>query len=95
MVRIGVVGYGYWGPKVVRNINDTDGARVTAVSDLNSDARKRAQRAYPFIRTCSDYRDIVRSPDIDAVAVITPVATHFEIAKSALENGKHVFVEKP
>jgi len=95
MVRIGVVGYGYWGPKVVRNINDTDGARVTAVSDLNSDARKRAQRAYPFIGTCSDYRDIVRSPDIDAVAVITPVATHFEIAKSALENGKHVFVEKP
>jgi predicted dehydrogenase len=95
MIRIGVIGYGYWGPKVVRNISETEGATVTAVSDLNSGALKRVQRSYPHIRTFSDFREIVRSPEIDAVAVITPVATHYEIAKTAMENGKHVFVEKP
>lgn len=95
MIRIGVIGYGYWGPNIVRNFNGVNGGKVTAVCDLSEDMCQRVAKAYPGMEVTSDPNRILTSPDIDAVAVITPVFTHFDLAKKALENGKHVFVEKP
>jgi predicted dehydrogenase len=95
MIRIGLIGYGYWGPVVARNFQSTDGCQLVAVCDGNPRAQERARKAHPGIQITGEVADIVRSPDIDAVAVITPVWTHFPFAKAALENGKHVFVEKP
>jgi len=95
MIRVGVIGYGYWGPNIVRNLHGLDSTRVEMVCDTSAGALARVRKAYPNIRTVSDPDEILRSPDIDAVAVITPVWTHYELAKRALENGKHVFVEKP
>ena len=95
MLNIGVIGYGYWGPNIVRNFNSTDGAKVLSVCDPSDDARKRVKKANPHLEVLSDYREIITSPQIDMVAVVTPVSTHFQLAKEALENGKHVFVEKP
>jgi len=95
MIRVGVIGYGYWGPNIVRNLYGLDSTRVEMICDGSPAAQARARRAYPGIRVVSDAMEILRSPDIDAVAVITPVWTHYELAKTALENGKHVFIEKP
>ena len=95
MIRIGVIGYGYWGPNIVRNLHTLDSAKVVAVCDKHSKAQERARHSYPNLQVVSDANEILRSPDIDAVAVVTPVWTHFELAKAALENGKHVFLEKP
>jgi len=95
MIRVGVIGYGYWGPNIVRNLHGLESTRVEMVCDKSAAALARARKAYPSIRTASDPAEILRSPDIDAVAVITPVWTHYELAKGALENGKHVFIEKP
>lgn len=95
MIRVGVIGYGYWGPNIVRNLSGLGSARAEMVCDKSPTALARVRKAYPQIKTVSDPNDILRSPEIDAVAVITPVWTHYELAKSALENGKHVFVEKP
>jgi predicted dehydrogenase len=95
MIRIGVIGYGYWGPNIVRNLHALDSARVVTVCDRSPEAQRRARHAYPSVSVTSDAAEILRSPGVDAVAIITPVWTHFELAKAALENGKHVFVEKP
>jgi predicted dehydrogenase len=95
MIRVGVIGYGYWGPNIVRNLHGLDSTSVTMVCDKNPAALARARKLYPEIKTAADPAEIIRSSDVDAVAVITPVWTHFELAKAALENGKHVFVEKP
>jgi len=94
-VNFGVIGYGYWGPNVVRNLANLDGSHVVAIADLSAAARKRAQKAYPSVHVTSDASEVIKSPKIDAIAVISPVWTHYELAKAALENGKHVFVEKP
>ena len=95
VVRVGVIGYGYWGPNIVRNLSALDGCELKAVCDKSQAALKRAAKAYPGVQMTTDPDEVLRSPDIDAIAVITPVWTHFELAKAALENGKHVFVEKP
>ncbi|HEY1308706.1 MAG TPA: Gfo/Idh/MocA family oxidoreductase [Vicinamibacterales bacterium] len=95
VVRFGVIGYGYWGPNIVRNVSGLEQGQLVAICDQNSAALKRAGRLYPGVKLTSDAREILASPDIDAVAVVTPVWTHFELANAALENGKHVFVEKP
>jgi predicted dehydrogenase len=95
VINIGIIGFGYWGPNIVRNFNSIEGVRVLSICDSSQDAMKRASIAYPHITLTSDYNDILLSKDIDAVAVITPVLSHFELTKKALENGKHVFVEKP
>jgi predicted dehydrogenase len=94
-LRVGVIGYGYWGPNIVRNFAALDRCEVVAVCDQSAKALKRAQKTYPGVRLTSEFNDVLRATDIDAVAVVTPVWTHFELAKAALENGKHVFVEKP
>jgi len=95
MIKVGVIGYGYWGPNIVRNFHGQTHTRVEMLCDKNPDALARAKRNYPAIQVTNDPCDILKSPEIDAVAVITPVWTHYELAKSALEHGKHVFVEKP
>jgi predicted dehydrogenase len=94
-IRVGVVGYGYWGPNVVRNLQGMANVDTTAVCDKSPAARKRVHKAHPQLYVTADASEVMTSPEIDAVAIITPVWTHFELAKTALENGKHVFVEKP
>jgi predicted dehydrogenase len=95
MLKFGVIGYGYWGPNIVRNLRALEGCQVVAICDQTPAARKRIQAAHPGIPVHSDFHELVRSPDVDAIAVITPVWTHYELAKAGLEHGKHVFVEKP
>jgi predicted dehydrogenase len=94
-LRIGAIGYGYWGPNVVRNLYALDGCEVAALSDRNPAALDKARRTYPALAMTTDPNEVLASPGIDAVAIVTPVWTHYELAKAALENGKHVFVEKP
>jgi predicted dehydrogenase len=95
MLKFGVVGYGYWGPNIVRNLRVLEGCEVVGICDRTAAARKRIQAAHPGIPVHSDFHELVKSPEVGAIAVITPVWTHYELAKAALENGKHVFVEKP
>ena len=95
VVRFGVVGYGYWGPNVVRNLNQLEKADVLAVCDQSAGARQRIQKAYPQVDVTSNPAELMSSSEIDAIAVVTPVWTHYELAKAALEHGKHIFVEKP
>ena len=94
-MNFGVIGYGYWGPNIVRNLTSLEGSKVLAIAEISPAARKRAQKAYPGIQVTADASDVISSTEIDAIAVVTPVWTHYELAKAALENGKHVFVEKP
>lgn len=95
MISIGVIGYGYWGPNIVRNFMGHSDCQVKMVCDNNPAALERASKLYPALEFCSSPEDLLTSMDLDAVAVITPVSTHYELARQALENGKHVFVEKP
>jgi predicted dehydrogenase len=95
VLKVGVIGYGYWGPNIVRNFHAQERSRVVAVCDKLAKSRERVRQAFPDIHTTSDCGELLASSAIDAVAVVTPVWTHFELAKTALENGKHVFVEKP
>src|SRR5262245_46505026 len=95
MIRLGIIGFGYWGPQIARNFHGIEDCEVSVICDKNPASQKRIHRAYPHVHATCDVSEVVSSPEIDAVAVITPVWTHFELAKAALENGKHVFVEKP
>lgn len=95
MIRVGVIGYGYWGPNLVRNFAEADDSEIAAVSDLRNDRLSAAKKRYPTIETVNDYSDLINDPRIDAVAVATPVSGHFRLAMEALQAGKHVLVEKP
>lgn len=95
IVNFGVIGYGYWGPNIVRNLVNLEGSQVIAIAEISAEARNRAQRAYPGIKVTADASEVIKSSEIDAIAVVSPVWTHYELTKAALENGKHVFVEKP
>jgi len=95
MVNIGVIGYGYWGPNIVRNFSGLPDCKVIAVCDQSSAALQHVLASYAGITCTRDARDIFMSTDIDAVAVVTPVSTHYELARQCLDHGKHVFVEKP
>lgn len=94
-LSVGVIGYGYWGPNIVRNFNTQEHSGVSVVCDHRPDALAKVAKSYPSMEITSDAFQVLRSPSVDIVAVVTPVWTHFELAKAALENGKHVFVEKP
>jgi predicted dehydrogenase len=94
-MKIGVIGYGYWGPNVVRCFNLLENADVVAVCDGDPKARKRFRHDYHNIDVVADSNKVLSSPEIDAVAIVTPVNTHYQLARKALLNGKHVFVEKP
>ena len=95
MIRVAVIGYGYWGPNFVRNFAETAGAKVGAVCDLSPRRLELAAARYPGIRTTTDVGDVFNDASIDAVAIATPVSTHFHFARRALEAGKHVLVSKP
>lgn len=95
MVRIGVVGYGYWGPNLVRNFAETPGCEVAAVSDLDTSKLATVKRRFPAVHTTTNFNDLLADPSIDAVVIATPVRTHYELAMAALKAGKHVWVEKP
>jgi predicted dehydrogenase len=95
MLRMGVVGYGYWGPNIVRNLRSIEGCQVAGVCDQSPAAVRRIKQAHPDLNVTTNSSELLESKKIDAIAVVTPVCTHFELAKAALQNGKHVFVEKP
>jgi predicted dehydrogenase len=95
VIGIGVIGFGYWGPNLVRNFSQADGADVVAVCDQRPERRGAVEKAYRSVRTYADVDDMLADPEVDAVAVATPVSTHFPLALKALRAGKHVFVEKP
>ncbi len=95
MIPVGVIGYGYWGPIMVRNLVEVADVKLAVVSDVDAGRRELVERRYPGTRTTADYKDILNDPSIDAVAIITPAATHYDIAMAALQAGKHVWVEKP
>ncbi|MDO5575700.1 MAG: Gfo/Idh/MocA family oxidoreductase, partial [Fibrobacter sp.] len=95
MIRIGVIGFGYWGPNIVRNFNAVENAAVVAVCDKNKDALSRLSLSNPGITLTTNADEIINSGYIDMIAVVTPVSTHYDIARRALEHGKHVFIEKP
>lgn len=94
-IGVAVIGYGYWGPNLVRNFAKTDGAEVVAISDIDPKKLAAGTRLLPRITQTVDYRDLLRDSRIDAIAIATPVHTHYEIALAALRAGKHVLVEKP
>ena len=95
MVRIGVVGYGYWGPNLVRNFAETPSAEIAAVADLDTNKLATVKRRFPAVNITTNFNDLLSDPSIDAVAIATPVNTHYELAMAALKAGKHVWVEKP
>jgi predicted dehydrogenase len=95
MVGVAVVGLGYWGPNLVRNLHEVEDAHPALVCDLRPEALATIQRRYPAVRTTTDFDAVLADPTIQAVAIATPVSSHFELAARALEAGKHVFVEKP
>ena len=95
MVKLGVIGYGYWGPNIVRNFSGHQDCKVVSVCDKNPAALARVLGKHQGVRVTTEVDDIVTSPEINAVAIVTPVSHHYALAKKALENGKHVFVEKP
>jgi predicted dehydrogenase len=95
LVKFGVIGYGYWGPNVVRNLDQLEGCTVITVCDRNSTARQRVHQTYAHVKVLSQTADLISSTEIDAIAIVTPVGSHYELTKAALQNGKHVFVEKP
>lgn len=95
MVSIAVIGYGYWGPNLVRNFAETPGARVAAVADLDPARLELVNKRHPGLPTTTDLDSVLRDPSIDAVAVATPASTHFELGMRALQAGKHLWMEKP
>ncbi|HKG22141.1 MAG TPA: Gfo/Idh/MocA family oxidoreductase [Blastocatellia bacterium] len=95
MIGVGVIGYGYWGPNLVRNFMDSPETTVRAVSDLRPQRLAEVEGRYPSVRAVSDYHELIADPKIDAIAIATPVSSHFELALEALQAGKHVLVEKP
>lgn len=95
MKTVAIVGYGYWGPNLLRNYMELSGAWVQWVCDSRSDALAKAHSRYPAVAGTTDYQDVLDDDRVDAVVIATPISTHYPLAKAALLAGKHVFVEKP
>jgi predicted dehydrogenase len=95
VIGIGIIGYGYWGPNLVRNFFETPDCTVVSVSDLSRDRLAKIGPRYPTVETTTDYRELLRDPRVDAVVIATPVSTHFKLGMEALQAGKHVLIEKP
>lgn len=95
MINIGVIGYGYWGPNIIRNFGQIQGANVAMCCDSDSGRLAKAKAQHSSLETTTDFNDLLKNPKIDAVAIVTPVGTHYELARKAMEAGKHVLVEKP
>jgi predicted dehydrogenase len=95
MINIGIIGCGYWGPNLVRNFDDLDDCRVLEVCDILKQRLRFISRKCPSALLTTDYTEIMNNPKIDAVAIATPTATHYQLAREAIIAGKHVFIEKP
>lgn len=95
LIRVAVVGFGYWGPNLVRNFSDNDRTTVTVVCDVTEPRLAPAKRRFPHVRTTTSFDEICSSADVDLVAIATPISTHYDLAKAAMLAGKDVFVEKP
>jgi predicted dehydrogenase len=95
MINIGIIGYGYWGPNLVRNFAELSRAKVAAVADLDPKRLELVSRRFPNVKTTTNWQDLIRDPKIDAIAIATPVNTHFELGMAVLKAGKHLWLEKP
>src|ERR1044071_6982813 len=95
MIKVGVIGYGYWGPNLVRNFMEAPGSTVVSVCDLRSERLQVLKVRYPSVCTVKDYGELLRDASIDAIGIATPVSSHFELGMAALKAGKHVLIEKP
>jgi len=94
-INIGVIGYGYWGPNIVRNFFGAENCTVKSVADARPERLNLLAKSYPSIKGVKDAKELISDTEIDAIVIATPVFTHFELAKEALEQGKHVLIEKP
>jgi len=94
-MRIGIIGYGYWGPNLVRNFAEVPGVEVAAVADLDKARLATVQRRFPALKGTTNFQDLLNDASIDAIAVATPVSTHFQLGMAALKAGKHLWLEKP
>lgn len=95
MIKVGVIGCGYWGPNLIRNFNAQPDAELSIISDLDEKRLQQVGLLYPNTRKTTDYKEILADPKIDAVVVATPMSTHFRLGSEVLEAGKHLFLEKP
>jgi predicted dehydrogenase len=94
-IRVGLIGYGYWGPNLARNLAETPGVSFAAIADERAERREQAARRHAGITTAANAGDVIGRGDIDAVVVATPLRSHFALARAAILAGKHVLVEKP
>ena len=94
-IRVGVIGAGYWGPNIIRNLYEAPGAEAVAVADLSQERLDAIHKRFPSLRVTTNYRELLDDPTIDAICIVTPVKTHRKLAEEAFAAGKHVFVEKP
>jgi len=94
-MKIAVIGCGYWGPNLVRNLVQSNRVQELICCDVDQKRLERMKNLYPSVEILSDYKELLRMPDLDAVAIATPVKTHHPLAKDFLLHGKHVFIEKP
>ncbi len=95
MIRVGIIGYGYWGPNLVRNFAEASGVAVDSVCDLSASRLERATARHAGVRVTTHADELIADTRIDALAIATPVSTHYDLARRAMEAGKHVVVEKP
>jgi predicted dehydrogenase len=94
-LRVAVIGAGYWGPNLIRNLNEAPGAEPVAVADLSQERLDGIKKRFPAVRLTTDYRTLYDDKNVDAIAIATPVKTHRKLVEEAFASGKHVFVEKP
>ena len=95
MIKIGLIGYGYWGPNLARNFNSNPNMKLAAICDFSADRLEKAGKLYPQVKLTKDVDDLFNDTKLDAIAIATPVSTHFDLANKALSNDKHVWIEKP
>ena len=95
MVKIGVVGYGYWGPNLVRNLSSTENAELVYICDKSKERLELAKKDYPNIKNTSNFNKLINDKEVDAIVITTPPITHFKLAKKALEKNKHILISKP
>ena len=95
MISVGLIGYGYWGPNMARNIQENNDMKLRIICDSNTYSLQQASQRYPHVIGTDNVKEILNDPKIDAVIIATPANTHFDLASEALNSGKHVLVEKP
>ena len=95
MINLAVVGYGYWGPNIVRNVMERAELSMWGLCELDPDRSAKFSDRYPGVHTCADFDEMLADPTVDAVSIATPPSTHYPLVRKALEAGKHVLVEKP